>query len=649
MKNLYLFTLLFICKVSVWGQIYNSPKNKIGVTLTQNSVGLSLEVTNNQAVIMNIDSVLISVDGVVSKEKIKFLSAAIKNENFAMTVPLKFKNNKESYNHVSFSLGKSLNFELKIYDDAVAYKFIPAKTQKGTTIDFENASIRFDSESKYFYPKEDNILSHYERAYIVGGDDSLVAGSFCSLPMIAKSKNINICISETNLYNYPNFFLKKTAKNTLSMMHPKVVLEIIPQQGRRLDRNETLKKEANYIAKTSSDNLSLPWRTFAIGDDASLLTNQINHKLSDAPIGDFSWVKPGKVAWDWYNANLITGVDFKNGINNDTYKYYIDFASKYGLEYIIIDEGWSKSTLDVIGYAPNINIEELVEYGKSKNVGVILWLLWKPLDDNLESILTTYQKWGVKGIKVDFMQRADQYMVEYYERVAKSAANHKLLVDFHGAYKPTGLHVKYPNVMSYEGLRGNENNKWSNWASPLHNLTLPFTRMVAGAMDYTPGALRNAHPKDFTVSFNHPMSMTTRAHQAAMYVIYESPLQMLCDLPSEYLKENDYTTLISKVPTVWHDTKVLEASIGNNVIMARQNGSNWYLAGMTNKQFNSKSLDLAFLGEGRFKATLLTDGVNIANSAEDFSIKNLGLIQKDSKVSVSMYEGGGFLMVLEKQ
>ena len=356
------------------------------------------------------------------------------------------------------------------------------------------------------------------------------------------------------------------------------------------------------------------------------------------------WIslKPGKVAWDWWNWNNIYGVDFRAGINTETYKYYIDFASKYGIEYVILDEGWYKLG-NLLNVVPEINVEELVTHGKAKNVGIILWVIWKTLDDQLEEALDQFVKWGVKGIKVDFMQRDDQWMVNYYYKIAREAAKRHLVVDFHGAYKPTGLIRTYPNVLTSEGVRGLENSKWSkDDPSPGHNVTIPFIRMLAGPMDYTPGAMINATTEQFQPIFNRPMSQGTRCHQLAMYVVYESPLQMLCDSPSNYLRELECMEFLSRVPTVWDDTRVLDAKIGEYILLARKSGNDWYVGAMTNWTARELEVDFSFLDAGNYNIEIYQDGINADRNAMDYK-KVVRTVAKNEKLNIHLAPGGGWI------
>ena len=350
-------------------------------------------------------------------------------------------------------------------------------------------------------------------------------------------------------------------------------------------------------------------------------------------IEDPSWIRPGKVAWDWWNFNNIYGVDFEAGLNTETYKYYIDFASANNIEYIILDEGWYELG-DLFAINPEINMAELMAYGKEKNVGIILWVVWKTLDDQLAEIMPVFEEWGIAGLKVDFMQRDDQWMVEYYWKIAEEAAKRKFLVDFHGSYKPAGLHRTWPNVITREGVRGLEWNKWSDASTPEMAVTIPFIRMFAGPMDYTPGAMLNATQKDFKAVFANPMSQGTRVHQLAMYVVYESPLQMLADNPTHYMSEPECMQFLSSVPVVWDEY----------VIMARRSGYQWYVGAMTNWDEREFELDLSFLGERKFEATIWKDGLNAHRNAQDF-VKESFIVDKSTKLKIKLAPGGGWAAV----
>lgn len=383
-------------------------------------------------------------------------------------------------------------------------------------------------------------------------------------------------------------------------------------------------------------------------EDARLVENQMVYLLSrENQLAETSWIKPGLVAWDWWNENNIYGVDFKAGLDTKTYKYYIDFAAKNNIPYIILDEGWTKSTTNIKEANPTLDILELMAYGKSKNVGIILWCLWNPLDADMDAILDIYAKWGAKGIKVDFMARSEQYMVNFYERTAKACADRKLMVDFHGAFKPSGMARAYPNIINHEGVKGMENCKWSKDITPEHDVTLCFTRMLAGPLDFTPGAMVNKNEKDFAISFSNPMSQGTRCHQIAMYVCYDSPLQMLADSPSNYYKEQESTSFISKMPTVWDDTKVLDAKVGDYILVARQKGNNWYLGAMTDWDARSLNVDCSFLGEGTYEIEIMQDGINADKSCNDYK-RIVKQVTKADKLKIDLAKGGGWAAICKK-
>ncbi|MGZ9098789.1 MAG: glycoside hydrolase family 97 protein [Brevundimonas sp.] len=362
--------------------------------------------------------------------------------------------------------------------------------------------------------------------------------------------------------------------------------------------------------------LRTPWRVVMIGDRAGdLIASPLVTNLNPDPAFDAAWVRPGKSAWDWWNGGQIAAVP-GSGMNTATFKAFIDFAAANGLQYVMIDEGWCRGAggagvvrtgVDVTRSIPEMDIPALVAYGRERGVGVILWLNWKALDAQFDAALDQYQAWGVAGLKVDFMDRDDQLMVDWYHRLLSQAAEHRLLVDLHGAYHPTGLTRTYPNFVTQEGVLGAEYNKWSARVTASHNVTLPYTRMLVGPMDYTPGGFRNVAPEAFSSRFILPTVMTTRAHGLAMFVVYESPLTVVADTPDAY-RDQPETAFIAGVPTTWDETRFLDGEIGQSIVLARRKGGDWYLGAMTNEQGRRVSVPLAFLGGGRFEATIYADG-----------------------------------------
>lgn len=562
-------------------------------------------------------------------------------------VPYKDAEIKDEYVELTLSFKSKYKLRFRAYNDGVAYQFTDGNSLARNVVS-EQLSLTFPEGTKSLFPQEESMYSHNERLYLKKSLTDISKDEFCSLPVVFITKNAKLLFTETSLYDYPGMFVRGNGSTSMDAIFPKLVLEVIDDKAQP-DRNQTITKEADYIARVSGSR-EYPWRVFLISDDdRSFVESNLTFQLSKPQtFENTAWIRPGKVAWDWYNANNVYGVDFKSGLNTETYKYYIDFASANKIEYVILDEGWTKTTTDILEFNPDIDVHELVEYGKKKDVGIILWTLWKPLDANLVKVLETYGSWGVKGVKVDFMQRNDQYMVSSYERIAKECAKLGLLVDFHGAFKPSGLFRAYPNVINCEGVKGSENNKWCADVTPEHNVTLPFIRMAAGPMDYTPGAMSNSQAVNFAARFERPMSLGTRAHQVAMYVVYEAPLQMLCDAPSRYFREQETVGFIVQIPTTWDETVVLHGSIGEYIAVARRKGDTWYIGAMTNWTPRELEIDFSFLKEGNYKMEVYKDGVNADRFAEDYKLES-SEINRNSKIKAGMAPGGGWAAIITRE
>lgn len=626
----------------------NSPDGKIGISISvEKEVSWSVRKNDEWIIKPSVISMQFG-NGITAglSPSVKGIKRTSVNTVIEAVVPVKARFIPDVYNElrVNFKDGYAIIF--RAYNDGVAYRFETDFKQELVKVLHEQADLNFGADYRVFWPQETDTAfqSHFESLY----KDSVLSGfssrQHGALPFLTKTNSgINLLLSEADLYDYPNLFYKGTGGVALRSTFPKVILEKVPFR----DRGYKITKLADYIAETKGKRV-YPWRSIAICTNTKdLLETNLTYKLASPNIlTDTKWIKPGKVAWDWWNANNIYGVGFKAGLNTETYKYYVDFASAYGLEYVILDEGWSVTTTNVLQARKEIDLPELIRYANEKNVGIILWTLWNPLDDKMDQVLDQFASWGVKGIKVDFMARADQYMVNYYERVAEAAAKRKLLVDLHGAYKPVGLNRKYPNVLSYEGVRGLENDKWSDEITPVHDVTLPFIRMAAGPMDYTPGAMINANRSNFRIVFTEPMSQGTRAHQAAMYVVYDSPLQMLADNPSNYLKEPAYTKYISQMPTVWDTTIALHGETGEFVAVAKRNGDKWYVGAMTNWTKRDLPLKLSFLKEGvTYSMQVLEDGLNTIHHAADYKISQRE-VKAGEELVMSIGAGGGWVAVL---
>ena len=550
---------------------------------------------------------------------------------------------EDSYKELTLTFAGQYKVLFRAYDDAVAYRF-ETLFDKPIKVLKEKVAFNFARDAKVYFPEETSFQTHSERIYKELMLSEIAPTQFCGLPaLVDLPGGPKVAITEVDLRDYAGLYLQGSLGTTLQGRLPKGAWN----EKLKGDRNVLVTKRADFLAETQGRR-SFPWRVLIFADeDADLLENQTVYKLA-APslLKEHDWIRPGKVAWDWWNANNISGVDFRAGVNTETYKYYIDFAAQYGLEYIILDEGWYELG-DLLAVVPEMDMEALFAYARKKKVGIILWVVWKTLNDQLTVAMDQFEQWGAKGIKVDFMQRDDQWMVNYYWRIAEEAAKRKMLVDFHGCYSPKGLRRTYPNVISREGVKGLENCKWSKDITPEHDCTIPFIRMLAGPMDFTPGAMVNRQEKNFNPVFDRPMSQGTRCHQLGMYVIYESPLQMLADTPTNYLREPECMEFLSAVPTVWDQTIVLDAKLGDYCVIARRSGKEWYVGAMTDGAERELRINLSFLDRGKYRAQIYEDGINADRCASDFKmIKRT--VRADLNLKLKMAPGGGWVARIRK-
>ena len=624
-----------------------SPSKKLEVKVVVEKEITYSVFKNGYEILMPSQISMTLYDGIVlgNNPKVKDSKTETINQKSTPVVKQKYSSITDHCEQLTLQFDRNYSLVFRVYDDGVAYRF-KTSFEKDIVVKSEQVEFNFGKDYDILFPEEESFMSHSERMYLPIKLSEVTTKRFCSTPALVKlDNNYKMVITEADLEDYCGLYLTKNTRieNSFAGLFP-----AYPAKDTMLnDRNVYVVERKDYIAKTPGTK-NFPWRVMIISEkDGDLIESTMIYKLAKPsdPKMDFSWVKPGKVAWDWWNFNNIYGVDFKAGVNTETYKYYIDFASKYGIEYVILDEGWYKLG-NLLELEPGMDVKEIIDYGKKKNVGIILWAIWKTLDDQLQPALDQFVKWGAVGIKVDFMQRDDQPMVQYYYKIAEEAAKRKLLVDFHGAYKPTGLYRTFPNVISNEGVKGLENSKWSEQASPWMAVTLPFIRMAAGPMDYTPGAMVNATKDAFRSIFTTPMSQGTRCHQLAMYVNFESPLQMLADNPSNYYKEPECMEFLSKVPSVWDDTKVLDAQISEYVLTARRNEKDWYVGAMTNWTPRDLTVDFSFLPEGKFKINIWQDGINADRYASDYK-KVSQTVDKNTRLNIHLAPGGGWAAIIE--
>lgn len=595
---------------------------------------------NGTAVLEN-STLSINVDHKMLGIEVKVIDAkkSSQDEVVEPVVRQKFSRIRDHYNQLRLTFDGGYAVVFRAYDEGVGYRFETSLSQKQVKVYGETANFNFAQNYVVYYPQEDSFYSHNERKYLPQHLSEIAPEFIATLPAVVDVRGgAKLAIAESDLDDYPGLWLRGAApKFTLSATFPPYPLKLVQTSDRDYKPVET----ADYIAVTSGTR-AYPWRVIGIAEhDGDLFTNEIVYLLErPSQIQDASWIKPGKVAWDWWNDWNIDAVDFPAGINTKTYEYYIDFASRYRIPYIILDDGWYKLG-NLLEVTPELNMEELTKYAKQKSVGIILWASWKTLDDQLIPALDQFEKWEVKGIKVDFMQRSDQIMIDYFYRVCREAASRHMLVDFHGNQKPATMMRTWPNLINTEGVRGMEWSKWSWDSEPKHNVTLPFTRMFLGPMDYTPGAMRNATKSTFAPIHHQPMAMGTRCHQLAMYVVYDAPLQMLADSPSNYLREPETMEFLGPVPTEWDDTRVLDARIAEYVLVARRNGSDWYVGAMTDWDPRDMEVDLSFLPEGKFTLEAYRDGANADRNASDYR-KTTTQVNRDTKLRIHLASGGGW-------
>jgi alpha-glucosidase len=558
----------------------------------------------------------------------------------------------DQYNQLTLNCKKDFGIVFRVYNDGVAYRFF-TKRKEEIRVRNEEVNFNFTSDFSAYIPymkdcHDGKIFNcSFESLYKESNISKFAIDSLAFLPVLVDvGGNRKVVILEADLEDYPGMYLdiNKTGKG-FKGVHAPYPLET--KMGGWWNMNPIPTKRADYIAKTSGSR-NFPWRAVVISvQDKELLNNDMVQKLaSPSRIADVSWIKPGQAAWDWWSNWNITHVGFKAGINTKTYKYYIDFAAANKLKYIVMDEGWSERN-NLRNISTDLNLKEIVAYGKSKDIGVILWATWYNITQQIDQVFPLYSKMGIKGFKIDFIDRDDQLAVASTYEIAKKASEYHLLVDYHGVFKPTGLQRTYPNVIGYEGVKGLENYKWANEDAIRYALTIPFIRMVAGPMDYTPGAMRNSNRENYRVINNAPMSKGTRCNQMAMYVVFEAPLQMLADNPAIYTKEQECTDFIASVPTTFDQTVALNGKVGEYAAIARKKGETWFVGALNDWTPRELMLDFSFLEEGHFQAIIFKDGMNADRDATDYT-REVIKISKGDKLTIQLAPGGGWSARIER-
>ena len=653
----YAFALLLLSSFnSISAKEYRlqSPSGKIAANIDCGD-NLSFSVCCNGKEVLAKSPVSMTLsDGTVWGEKAKTTKVVRKSNKSIIESPFSpSATMPDVYNSLTLRMKGGWSVEFRAYDDGFAYRFA-STLDKPYEIATEQTDFNFPADYTASVPyvrtgSDDNMQSQFfnsfENLYTVERLSALNPRRLAFLPLSVDTDGVTVAITETDLNDYPGLYLyNPDGTNSLKGKHAPYPTKIVDGGYNNIEGVVT--ETADYIARVDGPR-TFPWRILVIGDDKVVASSNLSYLLAEpSRIADTSWIKPGKVAWDWWNAWNLTGVDFKTGVNNETYKYYIDFASGHGIEYVILDDGWSETgAADLMKVVPEIDLEELVAYAAERNVGIILWAGYWAFDRDMENVCRHYSEMGIKGFKIDFFDSDDHRMVKDMYKIAERAADYHFILSYHGM-KANGMQRTYPNILSFEGVKGLENYRWiSRHDVPDYECTLPFMRMQAGPMDYTPGGMRNVNRSCFSPVNDQPRVYGTRAHQVALYTLFESPLQMLSDSPTTYMEEDETLAFLKQIPTVFDETVVLDAEVGNHIIVAKRKGDVWYIGGITDWDARSIDINLNFLPEGNYRAQIFSDGINADFDATDYIYTEQD-VQSSDRLQIHMQPGGGWAAIL---
>ncbi len=644
-----------LCAPGLWAKTYSlvSPDKCITVTVDNTEGRLTYEVARDGRILVSPSPIGLDIKG--APDDITVKSSRLRRDiTETIDAPL-YRQNRFSvtYNELDLKLNGDRGLTFRAFDDGVAYRFYTTSKADELIVEDETVQVNLPSDLTLYIPycnsDKTPMAMSFQNIYDIT-PASNTADKLAFLPTtVDYGDGLKLTLLESDMEAFPGTFITvDKEKLSLNGVHAKYPSEFDFHTRRH---QEYVTGREDFIAKIKGSR-TLPWRVLAItADDRQMPVNNLVYALaSPSRVTDTSWIRGGKVAWDWWNNWGLKNVPFKAGVNNDTYKYFIDFAAENGIEFVVLDEGWFDSKKnDMLTPVPEINLEELVAYGKKKGVDLILWTIYNVLDSQLDEACRKYAGMGIAGFKVDFLDRDDQPAVERTYRIADAAARHNLTLDFHGIYKPTGINRTYPNVINFEGLFGMEEVKWTKIEKnmPLYDVIFPYIRMMAGPVDYTPGAMRNANKKDWKAIYNHPVSMGTRSHQLATYIVHNSPLTMLCDAPTNYIGEEECVEFIAGLPTVFDETRIVDGRLGEYIVSARKAGDSWFVGGLTNWDPREVTLDFSFLPAGKeYKAVIMKDGINCDRNAEDYSRETIN-VNSDTRLKVGLASGGGFAMRID--
>lgn len=633
----------------------SSPNGKIVVTFTGGESRMIAAMFRNHPVLAIQDPAMIIRGKKAGSSAFSIKTRTVNQQQYPL-IREKRAMIKDHFNEITVTFKDRTGMIIRVYDDGFAYRFFTRMAEDTVIVDQETATLHFSPGDSLVLPvircREEQDVDCYhtsfEEDYVHTAVSALTAESLAYLPLYARTANgISLALAESDLSDYPGMFVtgSENGQPLLRLTFPAYPLETAVRGD--YFKQELVTHRAGFIAKTAGTR-QYPWRVFVMGEhDKDLVSSDMVYRLApECRLTETDWIRPGQITDEWITNSILYDVDFRSGINTQTYKYYIDFVSRFGMDYVFLDAGWCDIG-DFSKISDGMDIAEIVRYGAEKGVGIWLWTSALTLKSNLD-FLQDFHRWGIKGIMVDFMDREDQLMIRYLEKLAVETARNRLMVLFHGASKPIGLRKAYPNVINREGVAGHEFNKWTSRITPDHNLTIPFTRMIAGPLDYETGGMINAQQDVFRIVDQIPMTQGTRIHQLAMFVVYDSPLQFMAGNISDYIREPEYAGFYGSIPCVWDETIVLEGRISDYILVARKSGNDWWVAAMTDWTARSLELDLSFLGEGTYNAEIYHDGMNADRYAADYRRTALQ-VTRDSKFQVNMAPGGGWIAHISVQ
>jgi alpha-glucosidase len=656
MQKIISYIVLYLCIATTNAQVYHlsSPDKKLTLTISNTHV-LSYNLTANGKTVAENASLGMTLSSGQSwgyGDKVLHYKRSKANETVKL-VAGNYKEIKDRYNGLRLDFEKGYSVIFRLYNEGMAYRFQGnGNASDSITVTDEKADFRLADDPAVVMP-ETNTLTAWELSHtLYGSVSSIENGKYGITPMLFdnKAKKLKIVIAESDLNNYPGMYLQKCEGGMKGFwaLYPKKI-----EMGSWGNFVTVVKDRENFITKTPA-NQAFPWRIMVVADDdKQLLSNNMVFLLAKPQqIKNTAWIKPGKATWEWWHCAILEKAPFESGPKNlstQLYKYYIDFAAENKLEYLLIDAGWS-NLFRPNELNPKVDVKEIILYGKKKHVGVFLWTVASTLMHHPHQYLDSIASWGAAGVKIDFFDRDDAQIIPYYEELAKACAERKLLVDFHGCSKPTGLHRAYPNVLTYEAVRGLECSKWDTSTNPDYRLQFIFSRGLAGPIDYTPGSMRNSNMKNFKpIDPGLPMSLGTRCQELAEYIVIGSPLVMLADSPDEYRKYPDILKFLSDVPSSWDDTRILDAKYGEFALVAKRKGTDWYVGGMTNWKGRDVELDYSFLPKGKnFRATILRDAADADENAGHYKSEVFS-VNSSTKQLIKMVNGGGFVLKITHQ